>query len=624
VAEERTERRLAAILAADVVGYSRLMGEDEEGTLNALNAHYTELIEPRITEHNGRIVKTTGDGLLVEFASVVDAVQCAVSVQGYMAGRNSHTPENRKIDFRIGINLGDVIVQNDDVFGDGVNVAARLEGLADPGGICISRAARDQIRDKLDYGLEDLGEVEVKNIARPVRAFRVLRDGAAAKAPIQSASNKRWSALAATLAVVLIAGGGLWWWQPWIERVAPTRPDRIAIPLPDKPSIAILPFTNLSGDSKQDYFTDGFTEDLITNVAQSHELFVISGNSTFTYKRRAVKTRKVAEELGVRYIVEGSIRRIGDKFRINAQLIDATDGVLVWAKRYDRSMTKLFDTQDEISREIAGSLLVNISKADLTKSLRKRPIYLSAYDYVLQARAKNKVAGKTAMLVARELAKKAIAFDPDYAPAYVELGVTLNRAYINQWEGSESLRWAYSTARKAVELDPTSSVAQEFLGRVLLRFRQHDEAIATIEKSIALNPNRADNYANLADVLTFAGRAEEAIELMNKAIRLNPIYRGRWDMYLGRAYYFSKQYDQAISQLKTCAARAPKRRACYLYLIPSYAELDRQADAKRALAKLLELKPKFSISASVENHLPFVPSAMQFYVEGLREAGVPE
>jgi adenylate cyclase len=228
------------------------------------------------------------------------------------------------------------------------------------------------------------------------------------------------------------------------------------------------------------------------------------------------------------------------------------------------------------------------------------------------------------MLVARELAKKAIAFDPDYAPAYVELGVTLNRAYINQWEGSESLHRAYSTARKAVELDPTSSVAQEFLGRVLLRFRQHDEAIATIEKSIALNPNRADNYANLADVLTFAGRAEEAIELMNKAIRLNPIYRGRWDMYLGRAYYFSKQYDQAISQLTTCAARAPKRRACYLYLIPSYAALDRQADAKRALAKLLELKPKFSISASVENHLPFVPSAMQFYVEGLRKAGVPE
>jgi adenylate cyclase len=292
--------------------------------------------------------------------------------------------------------------------------------------------------------------------------------------------------------------------------VAPTRPDRIAIPLPDKPSIAILPFTNLSGDPKQDYFTDGFTEDLITNVAQSHELFVISGNSTFTYKKRAVKTRKVAEELGVRYIVEGSIRRIGDKFRINAQLIDASDGVLVWAKRYDRSMTKLFDTQDEIGREIAGSLLVNIGKADLTKSLRKRPIDLSAYDYVLQARAKNKVAGKTAMLVARELAKKAIAFDPDYAPAYVELGVTLNRAYINQWEGSESLHRAYSTARKAVELDPTSSVAQEFLGRVLLRFRQHDEAIATIEKSIALNPNRADNYANLADVLTFAGRAEEA------------------------------------------------------------------------------------------------------------------
>lgn len=621
MAEDRTERRLAAILAADVVGYSRLMGEDEEGTLGALNAHIKDLIDPLITEHNGRMVKTTGDGLLVEFPSVIDAVHCAVAFQIGMADRTADVPEDRKIAFRIGINIGDVIIQNDDVFGDGVNVAARLEGLADPGGICISRAARDQIRDKLDYGLEDMGEVEVKNIVRPVRAFRVLQDGETAKSP---ASHRYRTAFAAGLAVLLVAGGGLWWWQPWVERVDPTRPDKIAIPLPDKPSIAILPFANLSGDPQQEYFADGFTEDLITNVAQSKELFVIARNSTFTYKGRAVKIRQVAEELGVRYVLEGSVRRIGNNFRITAQLIDATNGSHVWAKRYDKPANKLFDVQDEVSREIASTLLVNVKKADLVKASQKRPKDLSAYDYVLRARARWAVPGKKAKLEARALAERAIAIDPAYAPAYAVLGDTYNSAYITQWEGPEALERAYKAARKAVELDPLLSTAHELLGRVFLRRRQHDDAIAAIERSITLNPNQPRHYASLADTLTFANRAKEAVELLKKANRLDPFYPPRQNMYLGRAYYFAKQFDKAVAQLKICAARAPKWRPCHMFLAPAYVALGRQADAQRSLNTLLKLAPNFSISTSVRKHLPFVPSAMQFYISGLRKAGTPE
>ncbi len=622
--DTRVERKLAAILAADVAGYSQLMGKDEIGTRVHFNGHLNELINPSIAKSRGRLVKTTGDGILVEFASVVDAVQCAVEIQQGVTERNENIPHDQRIEFRIGINLGDVIVEGDDIHGDGVNVAARLEGLAEPGEICISRAARDQIRDKLGYGLEDMGEVRVKNISRPVRAFRVLKDGATVNRHFDFRLKKQGRWLAASLLVAAIVGVGFWWWQPWSKWVQPARPDRIAFPLPDKPSIAILPFTNLSGDPKQDYFAEGFTEDLITNIAQSKELFVIARNSSFTYKGRSVKIRQVAEELGVRYVLEGSIRRIGEEIRITAQLIDATNGAHVWAKQYDNPIAKLFDVQDELSRVIAASLLVNIGKSDLAKASQKRPNDHSAYDYMLQAREKNNVSGKEALLEARSLAELAIAIDPNYAAAYVELGRTYNRAYINRWEGPEALEQAYDVARKAVELDPLSSAAHELLGRIFLRRRQHSVAIAAIERAITLDPNRSDNYASLADVLTFANRAEEATKLMYKSMRLNPFYPPRYNMYLGRAYYFAKQFDKAAAELENCAARAPKRRSCFMYLIPAYAELGELTDAKRSTEKLLNLAPKFAITTSVEKHLPFVPTAMQFYLKGLRKAGVPE
>jgi adenylate cyclase len=617
-------RRLTTIVAADVAGYSRLTAADEEGTLGALRAHRAGLIDPKIAEYGGRIANTAGDSLLIEFGSVVNALRAVLEIQAGVTARNTAVPRERRIEFRVGINVGDVVAEGEDLLGDGVNVAARLEALAKPGGITLSATAHDQVRDRVEVNFEDLGEVEVKNLPRPVRIFRVLTDGETAPDPRRSGVRRRVAVTVAALLVAIAASAGLWWWQPWIERVDAARPDRFGHALPDRPSIAIMPFANLSNDQRQDYFADGFTEDLITNVAQSKDLFVIARNSTFTYKGRAVRIRQIAEELGVRYVVEGSIRRIGENMRITAQLIDAASGAFVWARRYDEPTSKLFDLQDEIGQEIAGALLVGVGKADLAKASQKRPKDLSAYDHVLRARAQFALASRKTTSRAREFAEQAIIIDPDYAPAYAILGDTFSIAYILQWEGPDALERAYEAALKAVELDPRLSAAHSLLGRIFLRRRQYEDAVATHKKSIALNPNRADSHAFLADTLTFMGRADEAVGSILTAMRLDPFYPVLFDLYLGRAYYFSKQYDKAAARLRTCAVRAPKFRPCYMFLAPTYAELGNQAEARRIVETLREIAPKFSISKSVRKHLPFIPSAMRFYISGLRKAGVPE
>jgi adenylate cyclase len=624
-----TRSKLAVILHADVVGSTALVRKDESLAHDRIQAAFQLFVEA-LQRYGGTVHEIRGDALVAEFSRASDAVIAALAAQQQNAESNAEITDDVVPQIRVGIALGEVVIADQTLTGAGVILAQRIEQLAEPGGLCISAAVREAVPDRLALGYSDLGAQEAKGFDERVVAYGVsLKQGEVLPdptLPIAEAGPKRskWQWVAAIAVAVAIVGGGLWWWQPWIERVAPTRPDRIALPLPDKPSIAILPFANRSGDPQQEYFADGFTEDLITNVAQSRELFVIARNSTFTYKGRAVKIRQVAEELGVRYVLEGSVRRIGEKIRITAQLIDATDGTHVWAKRYDRPAAKIFDVQDEVSREIAGTLLANISKADLGKASLKRPNSLSAYDYVLRARAKYRVFRKDKVLEARALAEKAITIDPEYAPAYALLGDTFILAYILQWEDPESLVQAYDTARKAVEIDSLSSTSHALLGRVFLRRRQHNEAIAAVERSIALNPNRARPYAFLADALTFAGRAEEAVELLLKAMRLDPFYSPLYNLYLGRAYYFSQQYEKAAPQLKTCAARAPKFRGCNMYLIPTYAELGQQADAKREVEALLKIAPKFSIATSVQTHLPFVPSAMQFYISGLRKAGVPE
>jgi TolB-like protein/class 3 adenylate cyclase len=395
VSEEGVERRLTTILAADVVGYSRLMAADEAGTLTSLKALRRELIEPKTAEHHGRVVKLMGDGTLMEFGSVVDAVTFAVDVQRAMAQRNADVPEDQRITYRIGINIGDIIVEGEDIYGDGVNVAARLEGLADPGGICVSRTVFDHVQGKVDLGFDDLGEQEVKNIPKPVQVFKVLLDSPAAEpatvaAPVAKRSLS-WPLVAGGLALLIVVVGLALWQQPWSPREEPASVENMAFPLPDKPSIAVLPFANMSGDPEQEYFADGMAEDLITDLSQISGLFVISRNSAFIYKGKTVKVRQVAEELGVRYVLEGSVRRVGDEVRINAQLIDATTGGHLWAERYDGTLDDIFDLQDRVTEQIVAALAVSLTGEELAEQARHGTENAQAHDAYLQGWAHYKV-----------------------------------------------------------------------------------------------------------------------------------------------------------------------------------------------------------------------------------------
>ena len=431
------ERRLAAILAADVVGYSRLMGADEAGTLAALKAHRSEFIDPKFAEHKGRIVKLMGDGVLVEFPSVVDAVECAVAVQQGMAERNADVPEDTRIVFRIGINIGDIIVEGDDIYGDGVNVAARLEGLAEPGGICISRTVFNHVQGKVDFGFDDLGEQEVKNIPEPVRVFKVLLDAPAAEhtaAPAPAAKRSlRWPLAAASLVALVIVAGFALWQFPWEPREEPASVEAMAFPLPDRPSIAVLPFTNMSDDPNQEYFADGITEDLITDLTKISGLFVIARNSSFSYKDQQVKVRQVAEELGVRYVLEGSVRRAGDQVRINAQLIDATTGGHVWADRYDGTIEDIFALQDQVTQQIVTALAVSLSDEDEAQQTRHDTDNAEAHDAYLQGWAHYKLQTPAAFAEAIPFFEEAFQLDPNYAQAHAALASLYWDAYQNAW-----------------------------------------------------------------------------------------------------------------------------------------------------------------------------------------------
>lgn len=408
MAQVGIERRLAAILAADVVGYSRLMGNGEVGTLVALKSHRDEVVDPAIAAHHGRVVKVMGDGLLVEFPSVVEATQCAVDIQLLMTKRNAAEPGDRRIEFRIGINLGDIIVEGDDIRGDGVKIAARLEALAEPGGICIRQAVRNQVRDKLPYAYEDMGEIEVKNITRPIRVFRVLLDGdVAASGAAPYPYPWLWPAAAAAAVII-----GVVWFEPWLPREEPESIAHMAQPLPDKPSVAVLPFLNLSDDAAQAYFADGMTEDLIADLSKISELFVISRNSSFTYKDTAVKVKQAAEELGVRYVLEGSVRKIGDQVRINTQLIDAISGYHLWADRYDGSMADVFAMQDKVIANIVHAMAIKLTGKNTTATVKAETGVPEAYDAFLLGwelyRRQTPEAGAKAVFQL----EKAIALDP--------------------------------------------------------------------------------------------------------------------------------------------------------------------------------------------------------------------
>ncbi len=583
------KRRLAAILVADVVGYTRLMGEDEAGTLAALKAHREEFIEPKIADHNGRLVKLMGDGALVEFASVINALACAAELQSGMAERNRQTTDGPRIVFRIGINLGDVIVEGDDLYGDGVNVASRLEGLAEPGGTCISAKVYDEVKNKLALGYEDMGEQEIKNVAEPIHVYLIV--------PERSAETPE-------------TGPG--------EDLA----------LPDKPSIAVLPFDNMSGDPEQEFLADGITEDLITALSKIRWFFVIARNSTYTYKGQAVEVRQVAKELGVRYVLEGSVRKAGNRVRITAQLIDATTGHHVWAERYDRQIEDIFDLQDEMSQTIVGAVEPELSAAERDRALSKPPENLDAWESYQRGLWHMWLYERDGNLEAENLLKRAAELDPNFAPAYAYGSYVQYTRVIMGWseDPAESLEAGMALAEKALALDDKDPMAYFAAGRIHMMQGRHDDSIASLETAIELNPSFAQAHHGVGMALTLAGRLDEAKEALGMAERLSPRDPILWASTVVHALacILSGDYEDALHWARKTIQNP--RSAGYwpqAVLAASLTHLGRMDEARAAVAAALEAMPDLSL-AYLEKTLPTKqPGGLDPYLEGLRKAGLP-
>jgi adenylate cyclase len=507
------ERRLAAILAADVVGYSRLMEADEDGTLARLRTVRLELIDPALAKCKGRIIKTTGDGMLVEFQSVTEALRCAVDFQERMARRNRDMPASRTLLYRIGINLGDVIVEGDDILGDGVNVAARLESIAHPGGICISAAVRDQVGDRLGVGYEDLGDQHVKNITRPIRVFKVVLTGQPS-----GASN--------TVS---------------IEGAAPEASARM-------PSIAVLPFINMSGDTEQEFFSDGLTEDIITELSRFRELLVISRTAVFVHKGKPVKAKEIAREFGIDYVVEGSVRKVADRVRVTVQLIDGEAETHLWAERYDRKLEDIFDIQDEVTAAIVATLFGRVEAARQDRVQRKRTQNMAAYEYVLTGKVLHHLSNRQANVEARRMLNRAIELDPNYAHAHAWKACVTGQAWRSGWSEDPDgcVQIISAELQTALALDNNDADVHRILAALKLNFNEHDKAIYHQERAFSLNPNSDLIVVQQGELLTWLGRPEEGIEWIRRAMRLNPYHPQRFWNHLGRAQYTARNYADAI------------------------------------------------------------------------------
>ena len=617
---KNVKRRLAAILVADVVGYSRLMGEDEAGTLDALKAHRKELIDAKIAAHEGRIVKLMGDGMLAEFPSVVEAVKCAVAVQLGMAERNAAVAADRRIELRIGINLGDVIVDGDDIYGDGVNVAARLESLAEPGGICVRRTVRNQVRDKLPLSFEDMGEIEVKNIARPIRAFRVLSKPAAATAG-KRARFRLKPAIAVGAVVAVIAVGAIAWLQPWAPGLERPSTERAT----DQPSIAVLPFDNMSGDPAQDYFSDGITEDLISDLSRISGLFVIARNTMFTYRGKPVNVQALGRELGVNYVLEGSVRKAGNRIRVNAQLIEVAHGRHLWAERYDRQLTDVFALQDELTQNIVAALTVKLTpdeEARLSQAAQANP---EAYDMLLRGLEQYRRFTLETMRRAREFFEKAVALDPSFARAYADLSLTFGENAAEGWAdvpGSSNQR-SLELAQQALALDDSLPQAYFALSNAYVNLKRHDEGIGTAQRAVELDSNYADGYAQLALALNYAGRPEAGLAAIRKAMRLNPRHPFYYVWIMGQSYFFMGRTEQAAAQFEKVVESNPHFPAGHLGLAAAYGVLDRVEDAEWEAQEVLTLLPELTLERVRQSDPYRDPAHMDLYVNGLRKAGLP-
>jgi len=589
---QEVKRKLAAILSADVKGYSRLMGEDEVGTIHTLNA-YKEVMAGLIQHHHGRVVDAPGDNVLAEFGSVVDAVQCAVEVQKELKTRNTELPENRRMEFRIGVNLGDVVEDGEQILGDGVNIAARLESLSDAGGICISGTAFDQVENKLSLGYEYLGEQTVKNIAKAVRVYRVL------------------------MGTEAVAMRGL--------EVASK--EKMAFPLPDQPSIAVLPFENMSGDPKQEFFSDGITETIITALSNVPNLFVIARNSTFTYKGKPVKVKQVSEELGVRYVLEGSVQKSGDRIRINAQLIDALTGRHIWAERYNRDLTDIFALQDEITIKILMAIQVKLTGEDRPSIAEKYFTGKQSLDCwlkIMEGFSYLQAYNIDSTRMGRRIAEEAIDMCPENPMTYHLMGVV---NYLEYWLGlgkspQESIEKGIELAQKALAIDDSSPMAHSQLSLFCSLKGEHERAIAEGERAVALMPGGATVNWYYGIVLLYGGRPEEAIQVLQKAVRLNPLGESNIFLYIGHTYRVMGRFEEAISGYKEAVRRAPDNIFAHLSLAATYIMMGREQEGRAEAAEVLRINPKFQVDYFA-NRLTYKDhSAMDSYVDALRKAGL--
>ena len=622
---EGYKRKLSAILSADVEGYSRLMGEDEDATIRTLTT-YRELMATLIQKHRGRVVDSPGDNLLAEFGSVVDAVRCAVEIQEELRVRNAELPENKRMHFRIGINLGDVVEEGERIYGDGINIAARIEGLAEGGGICISGTVYDSIKNKLSLSYESLGEHTVKNITEPVRVYR-MRVGPEA---VVKPRPRYWhKAALAALVILIVAAGAFAIWNFYFRPppIEPASVEKMAYPLPDKPSIAVLPFSNMSEDPKQEYFSDGLTDQIINSLTKMPHLFVIARISTFTYKGKSVKVQKVAEDLGVRYVLEGSVQRSADRVRITAQLIDALKGYHVWSERYDRELKDIFAIQDDITMEITKAMRIEITEGEQARLWQKRSTTnLKAYLKFLEGQSYQYRQTKEDNTRARQLFEEAIALDPDFANAYVSLGYAhwLNARHGWVESRAKSIKIAFKYAHKAIELDENSDLAHTLIGGIYLLKREHDKNIAQAERAIAINPNGAWNNIFMAGALGCSGRWEESFGYAEKAMRLTPFPNVAYYWLLGRSYFMTGQYDKAIKTFKKAVHVNPDYLVARAFLAASYSSLERQAEAAAEADEVLRINPKFSLDSYAKT-LPYKNKAdIERYISALRKAGLPE
>jgi TolB-like protein/class 3 adenylate cyclase/Flp pilus assembly protein TadD len=585
-------RRLAAILAADVAGYSRLMGADEEGTHERLQAHIRGLVNPKIAEHRGRIVKNTGDGFLAEFPSVIDGARCAVQIQHGMAEREPDVPEDRRIRFRIGINLGDVIAEGDDIFGDGVNVAARLEALAEPGGICVSRVVRDQVRDRLDYAFEDLGEQQVKNIARPVRAYRVREDNI------------------------------------YIQRPPRTLPR--PLPLPDKPSLAVLPFQNMTGDPEQDYFVDGIVEEITTAISRLPWLIVIARNSSFTYKGRAVDVEQVAHELGVRYVLEGSVRKAGNRVRISGQLIDTATSAHIWADRFDGALDDIFDLQDQVASRVVGAIEPKLRSFEIARATRKPTESLDAYDLYLRALGQHYKFTPESMSQAIELLGRALAIDPSYAPAAALIGVCRLTEKIQGWHALSDQEHAEAVqlARRVIVTGKDDPEALSLASQTIAYLAgDHATAARAIDRALALNPNSVSAWLTRGWLECWQNRPSSAVQAVERVMRQCPL--GPDDhslkLQLAVAHLAAGRYEEAMGWADEALHGRPEAVASVRMKAILCGLLGRVAEGKKWLRRLLQLTPDATIVRFNAETSPFLaPEIRAAMAEGLRKAGLPE